>query len=121
MRSSSTQMTEDAVSTLQQSLRRLDILSRSGSSDRDSKSRRGARTRTESALRLPPQMPGFDFNFDESKYTDAYFRSWDGDIDTDEDFNDIVRPPNEEPEERGIRGGNSSGVNLYHALKERHS
>lgn len=68
-----------------------------------------------------PSTPGFDFTFDESKYTDDFFRAWDGDIDTDEDFTDLVRSPDEETERSGGSDTPEGGVNLYHTLRERHS
>ncbi|KAH8117585.1 hypothetical protein DFH11DRAFT_1724570 [Phellopilus nigrolimitatus] len=110
---------DDAVAALQSSLMRLEVAPRQRSTDRIG---RHARSRTPqrhgSAANSPPsQAPGFDFNFDESKFTEAFFRQWDGDIDTDEDFADIVRPP----DDGECTAGNEGGVNLYHTLKDRHS
>lgn len=66
-------------------------------------------------------MPAFEFNFNESRFTESYFKAWEGDIDSDEDFGDVVSSPDEEePGRRGISGG-GSGVNLYHVLRERHA
>lgn len=65
----------------------------------------------------PSPGAGLDFNFDELKYTDAYFSAWEGDIDTDEDFGDVLRSPDEE---RAGEGESESGVNLYGVLRERH-
>ena len=65
----------------------------------------------------PSPGAGLDFNFDELKYTDGYFSAWEGDIDTDEDFGDVLRSPDEETAESGEL---ESGVNLYGVLRERH-
>lgn len=42
--------------------------------------------RQPSAIRT--QIPRVECAFDESKFTDAYFRSWEGDIDSNEEFDD---------------------------------
>jgi len=40
------------------------------------------RRRQQSSIRIEPSLA--DFTFDEAKFTEAYFRSWEGDIDADE-------------------------------------
>ncbi|THH06219.1 hypothetical protein EW145_g4242 [Phellinidium pouzarii] len=112
----------DPTAVLQSSLMRLDLSGRQRSVDRvgrHPRSRTPQRAGTASAHVAPPQVPGFDFNFDESKFTEPYFHAWDGDIDTDEDFADIVRPPDEEQHSPG--SGSDSGINLYNTLRGRHS
>ncbi|KAI5122987.1 hypothetical protein M0805_006865 [Coniferiporia weirii] len=120
VRASSGRHVVDPTAALQSSLMHLELSPRQRSADRVG---RHARSRTPqrggTAHGAQPQAPGFDFNFDESKFTETYFRAWDGDIDSDEDFADIVRPPDEE--EGGMGGESASGINLYHTLKERHS
>ena len=80
---------------------RLEISSRQplGSGSRGSGIRREARSRTplrrqEDPQRTRPQAQtsGFEFNFNESKYTADYFRAWEGDIDSDEDFLESTSP-----------------------------
>lgn len=122
----------DLTAGLQSTLMRLEISPRRRAEPRQ-RSRTPQRVGSD---HQPPalQTTSFDFTFDESKFTDAYFRAWDGDIDSDEDFADLVRPPEYEDEDAGTRspgnsdsGGSggaarspsSSGVNLYHTLKER--
>lgn len=127
----------DAASALSQSFRRLDLTSRQRSVDRVG-GRQATRSRTpqrSSIMGLPTvgtgataavdvagmsqsasaSSPGagLDFNFNELEYTDGYFADWEGDIDTDEDFGDVLRSPDEGE-------GSESGVNLYGALRERH-
>jgi len=109
----------DDAEALQASLARMEISSPRSSVSR----RRGNRSRTpqrrhSSATQPHNRSPQFDFNFDESRFTDAYFRAWEGDIDTDEDFGDLVSTP---VAEGSVRGASGPGVNLYYALKERHS
>ena len=124
---------------LQSSLMRLDISPRRRSDNSPGPGRHGARSRTPQRTwsgHQPTQLqtPGFEFTFDESKFTEDYFRAWDGDIDSDEDFADLVRPPDFDEETASASPVGSSGdgsgegggdggcgtVNLYHAIRERH-
>jgi len=109
----------DDAEALQASLARMDISSPRSSVSRSWRNRsRTPQRRHSSATQPHNRTPQFDFNFDESRFTDAYFRAWEGDIDTDEDVGELVSAPGAEG---SVRGASSSGVNLYYALKERHS
>ncbi|EJD06075.1 uncharacterized protein FOMMEDRAFT_166360 [Fomitiporia mediterranea MF3/22] len=134
IRASSGRSGDDPTAVLQSTLMRLEMSPRRRSENSPSpgSGRHGARSRTPQRVGSghrppPPQAPGFDFTFDEAKFTDEYFRAWDGDIDSDEDFSDLVRPPDpaldDEPDSPASGDGSSSSepcVNLYHALRERH-
>ncbi|KAL5511883.1 hypothetical protein ACEPAH_5101 [Sanghuangporus vaninii] len=141
VRASSARSGDDPTAALQSHLMHLDISPRRRSDNSPSGSGRlGARSRTPQRVSPthqapPPQTLGFDFTFDESKFTEDYFRAWEGDIDSDEDFADIVRPPDMDDDPESPVGGDAAasgsasssgggvagcGVNLYHALKERH-
>lgn len=153
VRASSARSGDDPTIAIQSTLMRLDISPRRRSDISPGPGRHGARSRTpqrvgagHQAPQQPPQSLGLDFTFDESKFTEDYFHAWEGDIDSGEDFADIVRPPDmdddpDNPVGPGGAGGGDvvmaaaisnvgagsagsgiggCGVNLYHTLRERH-
>ena len=81
------------ISQLQASLSNLEVSTTRESSDGDEvhdESYRGAPDQSIHAARINPDSTA-EFSFDESRFTEEYYRSWEGDIDTDEDVTATVQ------------------------------
>ncbi|TDL27613.1 hypothetical protein BD410DRAFT_782741 [Rickenella mellea] len=95
------------ISALQEKLARVE-LSSMRQYPREGERRRGRRA--SSAIRVADigNDDALGDGFDEGRFTEEYFQSWDGDIDSDEDLGELL--------------SNSGGSlnNFYQTLKERH-
>lgn len=100
----------ETMAELQSTLQRLELSQnrrRTTSHREERRSLTPQRPRSLSSPQVQPETPTFEgeFEFDESRFTEAYFRAWDGDIDSDEDFSELLHSSHDELREETSSGG----------------